>query len=112
MNKSPFRNDPFVMLAEIFDQIYPNHPYDAYLISEHLCDEDGTECYGVTNFPEDGSTPEIILCTHIPYESVIEIFAHELAHLATSDAEDEHGIEFEEVCSTLNKEFDKIMGNE
>lgn len=115
MNKSPFLNDPFVLLSEIFERFYPNHPYEAFVTGDHFYDEvDGkeTECFGVTNFPDDGGTPQIILCTHIPYESVVEIFAHELAHLATSDAAEEHGAEFDEAFTKLNNEFNRIMDME
>jgi hypothetical protein len=45
---------------------------------------------GQTFFPEDGGLPEVVLCPSLTYAGMMDILAHELAHVATGHSE-QHG---------------------
>ncbi len=62
---------------------------------------------GYTHFPNDGSTPQIRLSPHIPMKHLLEILAHELAHvIAGPDAG--HGDVWERAFSEIHEEYNRI----
>lgn len=67
----------------------PNGEYAAYFAPEVEDGSGGAAC-GVTTFPEDGSPPVVEVSGEIPIAAGVEIFAHELAHVATPE-DREHG---------------------
>ena len=86
---SPFANDPFALVALAFKNLYPEREYAAYFAPEVEDGSGGAAC-GVTTFPEDGSPPVVEVSGEIPIAAGVEIFAHELAHVATPE-DREHG---------------------
>lgn len=86
---SPFANDPFALVALAFKNLYPKREYAAYFVPEVEDGSGGAAC-GVTTFPEDGSPPIVEVSGEIPIAAGVEIFAHELAHVATPE-DREHG---------------------
>ena len=86
---SPFANDPFALVALAFKNLYPEREYAAYFVPEVEDGSGGAAC-GATTFPEDGSPPVVEVSGEIPITAGVEIFAHELAHVATPE-DREHG---------------------
>lgn len=58
---------------------------------------------GYTFFPDDKSTPIIVLNPNIPFIHIVETLAHELAHVVTPDHE--HDNVWEEAFSKIQKEY-------
>lgn len=83
-----FRNDPFLMVAEAFKNLYPDKEYEAYLEPYIRLEENGHTVYGLTDFGDDGVVT-VFVTPHITVNDAIEIFAHELAHVAVGP-EHEH----------------------
>jgi hypothetical protein len=97
-----FINNPFDMVIQAVKELYPDtkayiqfNPYMKY--HKFLCFHIG-EC-GCTTF-NSGSIPVIDISTHIPFEAMIEILAHELSHVVAGE---KHGHD-----ETWNKIFDNI----
>lgn len=105
--KSPFKNDPFVMLAKAYDNLYDN-PYVA-VIEQHIDDKEKIheEKYGYTSFPTDGGVPTVVIFAEHAIHIQIETFAHELAHVAVG-IDQEHNSEWEKAFDNIKKEYDKI----
>lgn len=106
MDKHPIKNDPFLFVADAFERLHPNVKYDSYVM-DWFKDEFG-EGYGVTVFPDDGSDPVIYLNSETPYVHLVEIFAHELAHVAVGK-EKEHEADWEREFDRIFDEYNKIM---
>lgn len=109
--QSPFRNDPFSVVAEVFESLYPGRKYNAFLSSEPMFEEDdngdaGKEFYGYTAFSDDGSIAEIVVYGGIALTDSVEVFAHELAHVAVGpNVEQEHGEEWEAAFQAIHTEY-------
>lgn len=104
--QTPFKNDPFALTAQAFKNLYPNTPYEAYMDGE-LIDRRGEKVYGLTTFPDDGSTPIIKVSGEPSIIVAIETFAHELAHVAIGPR-DEHGPDWEAAFDAIFKEYIRI----
>jgi len=106
---SPFTNDPFSLVSKAFSNIYPDKQYIAYW--NPSAREFEEHDYGYTNFPIDGSIPEIWVNTMLSVENAVEIFAHELAHIATKgDATHiKHGKEWEDAFENIHKEYNRLI---
>lgn len=64
--------------------------------------------YGETLFPDDGSRPIVQVAVGIPMEAVIEVMAHELAHVAAGlDAG--HGAIWEDAFDRIHAAYCKRM---
>lgn len=64
--------------------------------------------YGETFFPDDGSRPSVKVAVGIPMEAVIEVMAHELAHVAAGlDAD--HGDKWEAAFERIHAAYCKRM---
>lgn len=111
MKPSPFRNDPFSAVADVFEALYPGHHYNAFLSSEPMFEEDangdaGKEFYGYTAFSDDGSVAEIVVYGGIALTDAVEVFAHELAHVAVGpNAEEEHGEAWKAAFEAIHAEY-------
>ena len=95
---SSFANDPFALVALAFKNLYPEREYAAYFVPE-VEDRSGGAACGVTTFPEDGSPPVV--------EVSGEIFAHELAHVATPE-DREHGEAWKAAFDRIFEEYNRI----
>lgn len=104
MMKSPFKNDPFCILDKAFKKLYDKE-YEAQ-IAPILHDEEGKEIFGQTILDE--VMPVIEISANIPYQDMIEIFAHELAHVAVGETAEPHGIEWEHAFENIFQEYERI----
>lgn len=101
-----FRNDPFVMAAQAFENLYPKRDYEAFIMPE-LFDEEGNAVFGATTFPDDGGKLQIEISAELPLKHAIEIFVHELAHVATPEDRN-HGAAWEEAFEQIYREYTRI----
>lgn len=108
---SVFMNDPFEIVAEAFERRYPGVEYMAQ-IKPALSDRKGRAIYGETVLPDDGSPALVSISAAIPFQDMIEVFAHELAHVGCNsvygEACDDHGVEWAETFEYLNEEYMRI----
>lgn len=77
---SPFINDPTAIVARAFSELYPGVEYVAQYVPD-LRDETNGAAYGLTIFPDDGSTPIVCISAEAPISAAPELLAHELAHV-------------------------------
>lgn len=106
-------NDPFETLfgaihnlypdVECYIQVDPNIKAPFRLFSKRMWG-----ICGYTLFPDDGSMPEIRVSAHIPYVRVVEITAHEVAHVVAG-AEAGHGPKWQQAFDAIKQEFDRLM---
>ena len=80
---SPFINDPTAIVARAFSELYPGVEYVAQYVPD-LRDETNGTAYGLTIFPDDGSTPIVCISAEAPISAAPELLAHELAHARSS----------------------------
>lgn len=101
-----FINDPFYVLDKIFRELYPDKDYIAQL-APRIEDENGEEVFGETCFPESG-LPVITISTRLTINDAIEVFAHELAHIAAT-LEVGHGAVWDEIETELQERFNEYF---
>ena len=102
---SPFGNDMFTLVYRAFKNLYPDKECDCQWVPELEPAEDGCEILGLTTFSEDSALVEI--SAQLRIVDAVEIFAHELAHVAVgSDAD--HGPEWEAAFDSIFNEYDRI----
>ena len=71
---SPFMNDPTAIVALAFRELYPRLEYYAQYVPG-LEDEEGKPAYGLTIFPDDGSTPIVCISAEVPISAGPELLA-------------------------------------
>lgn len=103
---SPFGNDPFALVAQAFKNLYPERVYLAQIAPE-VVDDDGNTVCGATAFPDDGSPPLVEVSGEIPIAGGIEIFAHELAHVAAPE-DGNHGEAWQAAFDRIFEEYNRI----
>lgn len=101
-----FQNSPFEMLDKAFKNLFPDKNYIAY-IDVDMKDEDGQRVYGCTQFDCD-SIPIIFIDSSLSLQNAIEIFAHELAHVASGEKAG-HGQEWEKSFEDIFNEYNRIV---
>ena len=109
---SPYINDPFAMVYQAFQNLYPEKDLSRITIwwePNEMKDEDGDGFVGMTHFANDGDIT-IFISIKIPVADAVETLAHELAHVAVGAGED-HGEVWEKAFDAIHAEFDRI-GNE
>ena len=105
--ESPFNNDMFSVVWQAFKRLYPDKECLCEWVPEIRESEDGNPVYGLTDYGEDGSVYVAVLAD-IPVKDAIEIFAHELAHVAAGlDAD--HGKEWKNAFNAIFEEYHKIQ---
>lgn len=62
---APFINDPTAIVARAFSELYPGVEYVAQYVPD-LRDETNGTAYGLTIFPDDGSTPIVCISAEAP----------------------------------------------
>ena len=106
---SPFENDMFAMVYQAFKNLYPDKEPHCEWVSSFEKSEDGLERLGMTTFAEDGEI-YVEICGSIKVTDAVEIFAHELAHVAVG-GDKGHEEEWEEAFDRIFDEYNRI-GNE
>lgn len=101
MNISPFTNDPFVLIAKAFHNLFPDRQYTAEISPDPM------DAYGVTIFSNDGQPPHIQIVSSINLNQAMEVFAHELAHVAVGISH-QHDDEWEAAFNQINTEYNRI----
>ena len=104
--KSPFINDPYALVWQAFKNLYPSKKCACYLEPAPDGWEKG-DGYGHTTFQEDGSDPVVCVFSDFPIEQQVEIFAHELAHVAVG-VEAGHGKRWEDAFDAIFQEYQRI----
>ena len=100
-----FQNSPFEILDKAFKNLYPGKSYIAF-IDVDMKDESGEIVYGCTQF-NDCDTPIIFIDSSLSIQNAVEIFAHELAHVAT-EANEGHGELWEKAFDEIQSEYNRI----
>lgn len=103
-----FKNSPFEMIDKAFRTLFPNKDYIAY-IDVDMKDENGENVYECTQFNDD-DTPVIFIDSSLSIYNAVEIFAHELAHVAVGEREG-HGELWEKAFDDIFNEYNR-MGEE
>ena len=115
MMVTPFKNDPFSIVAKAYSNLY-DKPYEAWY-GQHTDEKEGEHEneYGYTSFPFDGGIPEVVIYTEHNINIQVETFAHELAHVAVG-IEHQHDEVWEEafvkIFDEYNRIFDEMFGGE
>lgn len=106
--QSPFGNDPFSLVAKAFKNLYPDKEYIAYWDPNIYGDEpeDTPKPFGLTDFGEDG-TVSVFVDPDISVTNAVEIFAHELAHVAVGISHD-HDQAWEAAFNAIFVEYNRI----
>ena len=100
-----FQNSPFEILDKAFKNLYPDKSYIAF-IDVDMKDESGGKVYGCTQF-NDGDTPIIFIDASLSIQNAVEIFAHELAHVAVG-ANEGHGELWGKSFDEIQSEYNRI----
>ena len=104
---SPFINDPTAIVARAFSELYPGVEYVAQYVPD-LRDETNGTAYGLTIFPDDGSTPIVCISAEAPISVAPELLAHELAHVATPE-DTEHGEAWQTANRAIGDKYDELL---
>ena len=104
---SPFINDPTAIVARAFSELYPGVEYVAQYVPD-LRDEANGTAYGLTIFPDDGSTPIVCISAEAPISAAPELLAHELAHVATPE-DTEHGESWSAASEAIFKKYNELL---
>lgn len=104
---SPFINDQTAIVARAFSELYPGVEYVAQYVHD-LRDETNGTAYGLTIFPDDGSTPIVCISAEVPISAGPELLAHELAHVAAGEAV-EHGPEWKAAEEAIFQKYNEIL---
>lgn len=108
--ETPFINDMFSMVWRAFKNLYPDKECKCQWVPELEKSEDGEQPLGVTTFTDDGEVYVDIVAT-LAVTDAIEIFAHELAHVAVGEGE-KHGKAWEEAFDKIFDEYNRIGDEE
>ncbi|MGB9660678.1 MAG: ClpX C4-type zinc finger protein [Moorellaceae bacterium] len=106
-----FINNPFDIVIQAVKELYPD-TQALIQFNPNLRGKEYREC-GRTIFPDDGGIPLIDISTNIPFEAMVEILAHEIAHVVVGpdvEPEEEHGKKWEEVFEAIHKKYMELAG--
>lgn len=103
--ETPFKNDPFSLVWQAFRNLYPDKECEVWY-DQHQNDEHDEE-YGFTQFPDDGSIPQVFIYAEHNINIQVETLAHELAHVVVG-IEHEHDLVWESVFDKIFQEYNRI----
>ena len=95
------------IMARAFSELYPGVEYVAQYVPD-LRDETNGTAYGLTIFPDDGSTPIVCISAEAPISAAPELLAHELAHVATPE-DTEHGESWSTASEAIFKKYNELL---
>ena len=104
--ETPFTNDPFAIIGEIFRSRHPDKPYQAYWVPEAVLPS--TSILGSTTFCEDGDVV-VSISMEVPFKTAIEILIHELAHVAAGPTYT-HGGTWQKEYLALRRAYNSTLG--
>lgn len=98
-----FINDPIKILEEAYQNLYGAINFELYwdIITD--------DAVGMTFFPDDGSTPQILIDVRLEMYKVPEIIAHEMAHVVAGEKSG-HSQYWENVFDEIKEEYERIVG--
>lgn len=102
---SPFENDMFSLVYQAFRNLYPDKECRCQWLPE-IKQEDGSPAFGVTTFSDDGDVL-VEVSAGISVGDSVEVFAHELAHVAVGEAGG-HGVEWENAFNAIFREYARL----
>ena len=107
--KNPFLNDPFAMVWQAFQNLYPDKNCDVYWDPNMQPDAAGKSVDGVTVFNDDGKVL-VFVDAMISVNNAVEILAHELAHVVAGfeEGKDDHGPAWETAFESIKQEYGRI----
>lgn len=111
---TPFENDPFAMVHQAFQNLYPGKGCRILWEPQIRPQENGEPAYGLTDFGDDGQVI-VFVSPGLVVTDAVEILAHELAHVAAGvehDHDDVWEAAFEEIFQEYNRIGDELYGNE
>jgi hypothetical protein len=95
--------DPIAVVLESARALWPDMDCDI-----HWCEPAGhAEGYGSTTWT-DGEPPCILIRADIPMTAIVEVIAHELAHVA--EPEDDHGAKWDAAFTAVQEEYNRRVG--
>lgn len=94
-------NDPLRDVIEAYEELYIE-PVEILFVRDIKKERNA---WGSCYFPP-GATTQILLDVNCPYDGLIEILAHELAHAVT---EDDHSPAWERVFTAINSKYCEII---
>lgn len=97
--------NPFTTVLDSARALWPDLDCEV-VFAERIENEDGSEhaCYGMTEFPDDGSRVTVVVSAAIPLTGVVEVLCHELAHVATPEDHD-HGPAWQAAFEAIHAEW-------
>lgn len=104
---SPFDNDPFAMIWKAFKNLYPDKDCTVFIGYKDKDKEE--EEYGFTNFPDDGSLPQVCIYCDFSITVQAETLGHELAHVAVG-IEHDHDEVWKAALDAIHAEYERIAG--
>lgn len=102
-------NNPFNWVIAVAEELYPNIKADIQFnpnIKYHKILWWHFGHCGETIFPEDGSTPLINISTNIPFVGMIEVLAHEIAHVIVGERH-EHDIVWQKTLDEIKLKYEE-----
>ena len=106
---NPFLNDPFAIVWQAFQNLYPDKTCDVWWDPNLPPDDAGSPVYGTTIFRSDGKVL-VFVDAKMSTNDAVEILAHELAHVAVgfADGKDDHSLEWEDAFESIRREYTRI----
>ena len=104
---SPFVNDVFGMVWKAFKNLYPDKDCKCFWSPDIRDTQDGEKCLGLTDFNEESGEVTVFIKPTIPVVDALEIFAHELAHVAVGVKHD-HDAEWEKAFDNIFNEYNRL----
>jgi hypothetical protein len=103
---TPFENDPFALVWMAFKNLYPNKECKIWYDKKEPCENGGTVVLGETFFEDDGTTT-VFIDYDLQVKNAVEIFAHELAHVAAGE-DAAHGETWEKAFDAIFAEYNRL----
>ena len=105
--ESPFKNDPYALVWIAFKRLYPDKTCVCEWVPGFGKTEDGEhDALGLTTFVDDGSVV-VMVSSELNVGDAIEIFAHELAHVAVG-ADVDHDQTWQSAFDAIFEEYFKV----
>lgn len=97
----------FALVWKAFKNLYPDKDCVCIWADEIEPEKDGGERYGATVFYDDESV-DVIVSTKLSVADAVEVFTHELAHVADGKDNEAHGESWEKAFDAIFDEYDRL----